>query len=240
MMMPSTRIKLIFTGRWGVKTLNIMLKDDLPLPEWCFPPYDASPRFILRGKTLRSLFFHEPKYSPSDYASITAMPGGFPSETLIDSNRSSHARCRDWTNERWVKQQLSSYELYVQLPVNDDVVCYALQRDGFCCDERRRFSKGLALHGLAVQCDNGWSYVDERDPSADAPGTIEVITITRARLRLQWDGPASLKEERPPTHPALTNLKLDFGKLIAPEHGIAVAWKYLESNSWMDRYGHLV
>ena len=223
--------------------LSIMLKDDLPLPEWCFPPFDASSRFISKRKVIRSLFFHDLHSGPSDDASSTAIPGGFPSEKLIDSpeaNRSSHATYRDTFNKGWVERQLHSYEWYVQLPVNDSVLCQALKEYESCRDGRKRLSKGLVLHALAVQRDNGWSYVDERDPSVDAPGTIEVITITRARLRNEGDGLASLKKEAPPIHPAITILNLNFGKLVAPEYGIVVASKYFESHSWRDRYGHLV
>ncbi|KAH7174973.1 uncharacterized protein B0J16DRAFT_404875 [Fusarium flagelliforme] len=223
--------------------LRIVLRDSLPSPEWCFPPYDASGKFISRANIFRSLFFHELKGSPSDDASVTAMPEDSPSKKPMDSpelDLSRYAEYQDCRNKKWVKEQFDSYERYVQLPVNDDVLCQALQEYEFCRDGRERLSKGLNLHGLAVRNGDQWSYVSEHHPAAPPSGTMEVITMTRARLRTEWNGPASLKEEAPATHPAITNLKLDFEKLIAPEYGIVVAWKYFESDPWMDRYGHLV
>ncbi|KAF5568074.1 hypothetical protein FPHYL_3009 [Fusarium phyllophilum] len=131
-----------------------------------------------------------------------------------------------------------------RLPVTDNVVSVALRTYKDCRDLEFPVPQGLALHALSpLGSGEEWS-VQEVEISSDPSSypretTIEAITMTREQLGAHYNG-AEFKREVPTTHPTLDNLDIDFDKEIPDEYGILVAWRFVGSEAWMDRYGHLV
>ncbi|RBQ65011.1 hypothetical protein FVER14953_12974 [Fusarium verticillioides] len=139
--------------------------------------------------------------------------------------------------EDWRKKRL-------RVPVTDDVVSVALRTYKDCRDLELPVPQGLAIHALSpLDTREEWSVQEvgiSSEPDSYPPGTtIEAITITREQLRAHYKG-AEFKKEVPATHPTLDNLDLDFDKEICSECGIVVAWRFVGSDAWMDRYGRLV
>ncbi|KAF5631102.1 uncharacterized protein FTJAE_7968 [Fusarium tjaetaba] len=133
---------------------------------------------------------------------------------------------------------------HLRVPVTDDVVSVALRTYKDCRDLDLPAPEGLAIHALSP-LDTGKEWLVQEveissEPDSYPDGTtIEAITLTRDQLRAHYKG-AGFKKEVPATHPTLDNLDLDFDKEISCEYGIVVAWRFVGSEAWMDRYGHLV
>ncbi|KAF5681423.1 hypothetical protein FDENT_8194 [Fusarium denticulatum] len=132
----------------------------------------------------------------------------------------------------------------LRVPVTDDVVSVALRTYKDCRDLEFPVPQGLALHALSpLDTGEEWSVQEveiSSEPDSYPDGTtIEAITITREQLRTHYRA-AEFKKEVPATHPTLDNLDLDFDKEISYEYGIVVAWRFVGSEAWKDRYGHLV
>jgi hypothetical protein len=159
-------------------------------------------------------------------------------QDIFDGSR--WARC-----ELWIQHQVDSHVRYLRLPVTDDVASVAVQEYDDYCDLESPFPQGMSLLALSPAEDR-W-FVQPVNPSAEKTPSrrpvhvIEVITITRQQLRSDYEfvGDA-FKKEVPVIHPSLTKFNIDLEKIIPPEFGIIVAWKFVGGNAWMDRYGHIV
>lgn len=146
--------------------------------------------------------------------------------------------------ERWIQKQVADHEQYLRLPVQDDVACVALRTYKDCRVLEFPSPQGMALHALSsLGIGEEWRVREveiSSGTSSYGPGTtIEVITMTREQLHDHYHG-AEYKKTVPETHPALSNLGVNFDKETSEEYGIVIAWRYVGSEAWMDRYGHLV
>ncbi|KAF9765932.1 hypothetical protein IL306_001711, partial [Fusarium sp. DS 682] len=256
--------------QWEERQDSLMdLKNDIPLSEWCFLPYDAHDLFMELAKKFKALVVDalkchvqlfravimedDPAQSEqsitlghSHEGSVTGVPEKVSGETSVYSQEAiQHVRdsFREAEIKVWTEKQIDAYDRYLQLPVTDDVVSFALVEYKACRCLRCPLPPGLSLYALSLNTDTNSWWVEQVNPAAPedtCPSVrIEVITITRHMLRIYCKG-APLKKEVPTTHPSLANLNLDFEDFTLPESEIVVAWKFFGSDAWMDRYGHLV
>jgi hypothetical protein len=188
---------------------------------------DASGLFIEQATTIRMCCLDELKHHYGN--------------SLMNSSNDDDI---DAPYDRMLEEMKAFRKKRLRVPVTDDVVSVALRTYKDCRDLDLPVPQGLAIHALSpLGTGEEWS-VHEVDISSGPDSypdgtTIETITITREQLRAHYKG-AEFKKEVPATHPTLDNLDLDFDKEICSGCRIVVAWRFVGSDAWMDRYGHLV
>ncbi|KAF5557372.1 hypothetical protein FNAPI_5452 [Fusarium napiforme] len=188
---------------------------------------DASGLFIEQATTIRMCCLDELKHHYGN--------------SLMNSSDDDDGRV---LYDRMLQEMEALRMKHLRVPVTDDVVSVALRTYKDCRDLEIPVPQGLAIHALSpLGTGEEWSVQEieiSSEPDSYPDGTtIEAITITRKQLRAHYKG-AGFKKEVPATHPTLDNLDLDFDKEISCEYGIVVAWRFVGSEAWMDRYGHLV
>ncbi|SCV50060.1 uncharacterized protein FFB14_11248 [Fusarium fujikuroi] len=207
--------------------------------EFCRPPYDYAEIFIEQAKWIRASFIEELKHHYRSPPAISSEDEDVFSATLPLLAQPINAHY-----ENWIKKQVADHEQYLRLPVQDDVACVAIRTYKDCRDFEFPCPPGLALHALSSSgTGEGWR-VQEVEISSELSSyprgaTMEIITMTREQLHDHYHG-AEYKKTVPETHPALSNLGVNFDKEISEEYGIVIAWRFVGSEAWMDRYGHLV
>ncbi|KAG5759949.1 hypothetical protein H9Q72_011935 [Fusarium xylarioides] len=207
-------------------TLLLYAESIMPV-SWCLLQCNPSNLFIKQAETIRACCLDELKHH---YGNSLMNPCD------DDDINAPYARLMEKVEAVMKKRS--------RLPVTDDVVSVTLRTYKDCRDLELPVPQGLALHALSpLSTGEEWS-VQEVEIASGTDSypdgtTIEAITITRDQLRAHYKG-AEFKKEVPATHPILDNLYLNFDKEIPDEYGIVVAWRFVGSGAWMDRYGHMV
>ncbi|KAF5712494.1 hypothetical protein FMUND_8440 [Fusarium mundagurra] len=207
-------------------SLLLYAESVMPVP-WYILNHDPSGLFIKQAETIRTCCLDELKHHYGNSLMVSSAD---------DDINAPYARMMEsieaLANKRF------------RVPVTDDVVSVALRTYKDCRDLEFPVPQGLALHAMSpLGTGEDWSVQEveiSSEPNSYPPGTtIEAITMSRGQLRAHYNG-AEFKREVPATHPTLDNLDLDFDKEIPDEYGIVVAWRFVGSEAWMDRYGHPV
>ncbi|PNP79280.1 hypothetical protein FNYG_07356 [Fusarium nygamai] len=207
---------------------SLLLYAESVMPvSWYLRNHDPSGLFIEQAKTIRTCCLDELKHHYGN--------------SLMNSSDDDDINA---SYDRMLEEIEALRKKRLRVPVTDEVVSVALRTYKDCRDLEFPGPQGLALHALSPS-DAGeeWSVqeveISSEPNSYPCGATIEAITITREQLRAHYKG-AEFKKEVPATHPTLDNLDLDFDKEIPDGYGIVVAWRFVGSEAWMDRYGHLV
>ncbi|KAF5600658.1 hypothetical protein FPANT_2196 [Fusarium pseudoanthophilum] len=208
-------------------SLLLLASSVMPVSWYLCTRNDPSGLFIMQAKSIRMFCLDELKQHYGNSLMI-----------------SSYTDDIDAPYDRMLEEMEASRKKRLRVPVTNDVVSVALRTYKDCRDLELPVPEGLALHALSpLDTGEEWSVQEieiSSGPNSYPDGTtIEAITITRQQLRAHYKG-AEFKKEVPATHPTLDNLDLDFDKEISCEYGIVVAWRFVGSEAWMDRYGHLV
>ncbi|KAF5231639.1 hypothetical protein FANTH_13306 [Fusarium anthophilum] len=199
---------------------------------WYFHSYNPSDLFLKQAENIRAICLDE-------------LRNHYGNSLMVSSDDDEMSSDVDAPFKRWMEKEDAKFEKHFRLPVIDDVVSVTLRTYKDCRDLKSPSPEGMAIHALCP-LGNGeeWSVREveiSSEPSSYPRGTtIEAITMTRNQLAEHYGVRVEYKKEVPATHPSLRNLDLDFDKEIPEEYGIVIAWRFVGSEAWRDRYGHII